>query len=164
MIRLRNIFAFFVLESRDWLKYKYEVSAWVAQVLIGAVTYSYVGKNLTLQAQSALQEYGGNFLAYLIVGLAFNDFVIASMNAPRRAINPWNLEWLLTIPASLSEAIFGGIWFRYIISVVQITVYLGFAHLVGVSFKINLISVIIILISLFIGFSPFPSFWILCFV
>ena len=29
---------------------------------------------------------------------------------------------------------------------VQITVYLGFAHLVGVSFKINLISVIIILI------------------
>ena len=144
-LKIRNIAAFFILETKDWLKYKYEVTAWIVQVVIGAVTYSYVGRNLTLQVSEALSQYGGNFLAFLIVGLAFNDFIVASMNAPRSIINPWNLEWLLTIPASLSEAIIGSVWFRYTLSLFQVAAYLGFASLSGVDFSINLPAVIVVL-------------------
>ncbi len=146
MVSLRSIYAFIWLDLKDWLSYRYEVFFWFLNIIVGAVTYAYVGSNMSLTQSFALLPYGGNFLAFLLVGMAFNDFIVASLNAPRNVLNPWDLEWKLMMPCSLLDAIIGSIWFRYMISTIQLVIYFLFGLAFGVSYDVNLFAAVLVML------------------
>jgi len=146
MVSARSIYAFIWLDIKDWLSYKYEVFFWMLNIVVGAVTYAYVGSNVSLRESFALLPYGGNFLAFLLVGMAFNDFIVASLNAPREVLNPWMLEWKLMMPCSLLDAILGSIWFRYMVSTIQLAVYFAFGLFFGVQYEVNWVATILVLV------------------
>lgn len=78
--------------------------------------------------------------------MAFNDFIVASLNAPRNVLNPWDLEWKLIVPSSLLDAIIGSVWFRYMISTIQLAIYFLFGLMFGVRHDVNLSAAILDLI------------------
>jgi len=82
----------------------------------------------------------------MVVGMAFNDFIVASLNAPREVLNPWSLEWKLTMPCSLLDAIIGSVWFRYMASTVQLVIYFLFGLVFGVRYEVNLPAAILVLL------------------
>jgi len=139
LINPRRLFGFMYLDFKDWLKYKYELFFWLLNTLIGAVTYAYLGSNVVLKETGILEKYG-SFLAFILIGVAYNYIIYASIDAPRTAINPWNLMWNLLVPANLVEVVLGSILFRYFIGMFQFLMYLMVAFFFGVAFRINIVS------------------------
>lgn len=146
MINLRRVLGFIVRDFHEWVSYKYEMFFWLVNTLIGAVTYSFLGRYATLQRPEIIAEYGGSFLAYLIVGMSFNYMIYASLEAPRVAINPWNLMWNLIIPSSLYEVVLGSVFFRYLIGIFQFLMYLSIASAFGVVFNMNPVTTFVIIL------------------
>ena len=139
-MNLKRIWGFLVRDLQDWLSYKYEVFFWLVNTFVGAITYSFLGTNVGLESPEIIDKYGGSFLAFLLVGMSYNYLIYASLDAPRDAINPWNLMWNMLIPASLYEVVVGSVCFRYLVGVFQFVMYLSIASAFGVVFNVNLLS------------------------
>lgn len=142
MPNAKRILAYLVLDFNEWVSYKFEMSFWLLNTFIGAVTYAYLGTNVALQRQEYVAQYG-SFLSFLLVGMSFNYLIYASLDAPRMAINPWNLEWNLTLPTSLYEVILGSVCFRYMLGLFEFTLYLSIASTFGVTYSIDVASTIV---------------------
>ena len=138
----KRVLGFLVRDLQDWISYKYEVFFYLLNTLIGAVTYSFLGSSVALQSPEFIEKYGGSFLAFLIVGMSYNYMIYASLDAPRDAINPWNLMWNLLVPASIYEVVMGSVCFRYMVGVFQFLMYLSIASAFGVMFNIDIASTI----------------------
>ncbi len=136
---------YLIIDFNEWVSYKLEISFWLLNTLIGAITYAYLGSNVALQNQEYMAQYG-SFLSFLLVGMSFNYLIYASLEAPRMAINPWNLEWNLTLPTSLYEVIIGSVFFRYLVGLLQFTLYLSIASAFGVTYAIDTASTIVTII------------------
>ena len=136
----KRIWGFLVRDLQAWLSYKYEVLFWLINTVVGAVTYSFLGTYVGLESPEFIAKYGGSFLAFLLVGMSYNFLMYASLDAPREAINPWNLMWNMLIPASLYEVVVGSVCFRYLVGVGQFLMYLSIASAFGVVFNVNLLS------------------------
>jgi len=133
------------MDFHDWISYKLEISFWILNTLVGAITYAYLGSNVVLQKIEYMAQYG-SFLSFLLVGMSFNYLIYASLEAPRMAINPWNLEWNLTLPTSLYEVILGSVCFRYLIGLFQFTLYLSIAAAFGVIYAMDMASTIVTIV------------------
>ena len=142
----KRIWGFLVRDLQDWISYKYEVFFWLTNTLVGAVTYSFLGSYVALQSPGLIEKYGGSFLAFLLVGMSYNYLIHASLDAPREAINPWNLMWNMLIPASLYEVVVGSVCFRYLVGVFQFLMYLSIASAFGVTFNVDVLSTIIAIV------------------
>ncbi len=139
---LRRLLGFIYIDFKEWLSYKYELFFWILNTLIGALTYAYLGTYVSIQYPEMIAEYG-SFLSFLIVGLAYNYIIYASLQSPRMAINPWNLMWRLLIPAQLYEVIIGSVLFRYILGITQFIIYMGVAYAFGVEFNIDPLATVV---------------------
>jgi len=141
----KRILGYLIIDFHDWVSYKFEISFWIINTLVGAVTYAFLGTNVALQRGEQIAQYG-SFLSFLLVGMSFNYLIYASLDAPRIAINPWNLEWNLTLPTSLYEVILGSVCFRYIIGLLEFTLYLSIASSFGVTYAVDFVSTIVTII------------------
>jgi len=138
-MQVKRLLGFLYIDFKEWLAYKYELFFWLLNTVIGAFTYAFLGTYVTLYRKEFIVKYG-SFLSFLIVGMAYNYIIYASLMAPRMAINPWNLMWRLLIPARLYEIIIGSVLFRYLIGIFQFLTYFGVAILFGAKFNIIPIS------------------------
>ena len=141
-MRAKRLLGFLYIDVKEWLAYKYELFFWLLNTVVGALTYAFLGTYATLYRRELVERYG-SFLSFLIVGMAYNYIIYASISAPRMAINPWNLMWRLLIPARLYEIVIGSVLFRYVISVFQFVVYFAVALAFGARFNINPVSAVV---------------------
>lgn len=137
---VRRVYAFFMVDLENWLTYRLDVAFWVLNGLLGALSYAYLGA----YAGRSL-EYG-SYTGFLLVGVAYNSLVYTSMQAPKSALNPWNLEWILMIPARLYEVVLGTSLFKYIVSMAQFLIYMVVALVMGVEFRVCWTSATIVFI------------------
>ncbi|RLE79473.1 MAG: hypothetical protein DRJ51_07730 [Thermoprotei archaeon] len=144
-MRIKRLMGFLYIDFKEWLAYKYELFFWLLNTLVGAFTYAFLGTYITVYRKDIMLRYG-SFLPFLLVGMAYNYIIYASLSAPRMAINPWNLTWRLLIPARVYEIIIGSVLFRYIIGVLQFLMYFGVAIAFGARFNINLVSTLVAII------------------
>jgi len=138
-MQIKRLLGFLYIDFKEWLAYKYELFFWFLNTIIGAFTYAFLGTYVTLYKKELIVKYG-SFLSFLIVGMAYNYIIYASLMAPRMAINPWNLMWRLLIPARLYEIIIGSVLFRYLIGILQFLTYFVVAIIFGAQFNINSVS------------------------
>jgi len=83
---VRRLLGFVYVDFKEWLAYKYELFFWLLNTLIGAFTYAYLGTYVSVVRPELIAEYG-SFLSFLIVGLAYNYIIYASLD---------RLGWRLT--------------------------------------------------------------------
>jgi len=145
LIKPKRVLGYLLMDFHQWVSYKFEISFWLVNSLIGAIAYAYLGTNVALQRQEYIAQYG-SFLSFLLVGMSFNYLIYASLDAPREAINPWNLEWNLTLPTSLYEVILGSVCFRYVLGIFEFTLYLSIASAFGVTYAIDIASTILAIV------------------
>jgi ABC-2 type transport system permease protein len=79
--------------SAAWLEYRnlrYYPSNLVlagAQELTGVGVWYFVGRFLNTGASQAVQQYGGNYLAYVVIGVLLNQVCLAALNGPFTTIS-----------------------------------------------------------------------------
>ena len=162
---MRLAWAFFKRDAAIALSYR---AAFIAQFmgnLLLLVMLYYVGKTVGPASLPALARYGGNFLAFLLIGVALTDCVTVSLASfaaqVREAQTTGTLEATLMSPVRLSLIlVYSSLW-NYFMSAVRFVLYLvvgGAAY--GVSMgRANLASAAVIFVLTIACFMGIGILW-----
>lgn len=133
MTELGTLAAFVKKDVRSRVTYRLNLTLSFLNTLMAALTWSLLGQNAQLSA--SLAPYGGSFIAYLIVGLAFNEYMIESLKAVQKSIHPSELEEILASPVKLRVFLVGNTLWGYAFHTINIVIYFSLGILVfGVTF------------------------------
>ena len=137
----RQAYAFFRRDLFEAVSYRLHILFMVVDMVLGAFTYAFLGSAARGAMSGQLEaEYGTDYLGFLVVGMAVNQFVVFSLEAPRKAINPWNLEHLLMTPVRLPAVVVGCCAQHYAWNLFHVALYLGAgAVFFGLQFDISIV-------------------------
>ncbi len=147
--------------KRDFLltsSYKLPFFIQIMGIFFSMFIFYYVSKLVGSGQNGVLNKYGGNYFSFLLIGIAFSDFFLTSINAfseeIRRGQLLGTLEALLTAPISTTEILIYSSLFNYLFSCVRFSIYFIFGRLFfGLSFSsINFLSVISIFLLSILSF------------
>lgn len=125
--------AFVKKDVRSRITYKLNLSLSFLNTLVAAMTWAILGQNAELGA--ALAPYGGSFITYLIVGMAFNEYMIESLKAVQKSVTRSELEGILASPIKLRTFIFGNVLWGYAFHTINILIYFSIGIFVfGITF------------------------------
>ncbi|MCD6368515.1 MAG: ABC transporter permease [Thermoproteales archaeon] len=171
-IYLRTIKKHFIQGMRvKKLRLKWALPFQFTNILLGVLSYIYYAQ--TFGAKSPfLKPYGGNFLAYILIGMVVNSLLVSTMRAPsskvmrlfmsgmssgRQTISL--MDHIMLSGDPMSAVIIGQILDSWVDEVVTIVIYLVAGYLLGFKLEYNanyllaIIAVILgVLASLGIGF------------
>lgn len=141
------------------LSYKTAFTLGILGSFIGILQFSFMGKFLSQgNVFPSIDQYGGNLLAYLIIGSAFTSFLGVSLNSFQGAIRSeqqmGTLEYLLMSNTKLELLlIFSGIW-NFVYTLFNISFLLAIVVLVfQVPLEINLFAAGVTLLLTIISLS-----------
>jgi ABC-2 type transport system permease protein len=162
---MRLALAFFLRDARIALSYRVSFAVQLlGNLLVLGVCY-FVGKTVGRQAIPALAPYGGNFFAFLLVGIALADCVGVSItifaNQIREGQTTGTLEATLMSPAPLPIIlIYSSIW-AYFFSAIRFLLYLAMGVvLCGADLRAaNLASGVVIFLLTVISFMGLGMLW-----
>jgi len=150
-----KIYNFIKRDALSFSTYKTNLLLMMLGSFFGALSYSYLGENATMQI--VLDEYKMPLVTYLITGVAFSTFIGQSLISVHQAINPWTLEEILVSPTRLSTYIIGSSAWGYILSASNVFVYLCVGLLAfKMQLAINLFETLLVLalgVGTFFGIS-----------
>lgn len=136
----------------------------IGNVLILAMLY-YVGKTVGPQSLPALARYGGNFLAFVLIGVALTDCVMVSLAGfgvqVREAQTTGTLEATLMSPVRLSVILVCSSLWNYFLCAVRFLLYLLVGgSLFGLSLgRANLLSAAVVFILTVLCFMGLGILW-----
>ena len=107
---LGSMFAFVRRDMRAKRTYKLGMTLGILNTLMAALTYAFLGQNAQLPGLAK----GVSFVTFLIVGVAFNEFMIESLKAVQKSISPSELEEILSLPVRLRVFVVGNVLWGYI--------------------------------------------------
>ena len=153
---MRLAWAFFVRDARIATSYRISFFAQLLGNLLVIGLFYFIGKVIGSQPLPALKAYGGNFLAYLLIGIALTDCVGVSLftfaSQIREAQTTGTLEATLISPARLPMIlVYSSIW-NYFLSAVRFIIYLvagGFVYGVDLSHSSVPAAIAVFLLTVF---------------
>lgn len=96
--------------------------------IIQIIIFFFMAKEVSDGAASFLKEYGGNYVAYIVLGVAFHQFLWGTMNAYYEAYSMgfWSstFEFYLTHPVGVTSYMSGRILFTYLTTTLNLLFYL----------------------------------------
>jgi len=151
-----------VFLKRDFLltaSYKFPFFIQIMGIFFSMFIFYFVSKLVGAGQNNILDKYGGNYFSFLLIGIAFSDFFLTSINSfseeIRRGQLFGTLEALLVTPMSTTQILIYSSLFNYLFSCFRFFVYILFGKLFfGLTFSNINISLIIIIFLLSI-----LSFW-----
>ena len=153
-----KIYLFFKRFLITLISYKTALALGIVGSFVGLLQFTFMGNFLSDgNSFPALEKYGGNLLAYLIIGTAFTSFVGVSLNSFQSTIRSeqqmGTLEYLLISNTRLELIlIYAGVM-NFIQSFINVAILLTIVVFVfgiplGVNFAGGLISIILTITSL----------------
>jgi len=136
---MRRIWAFFVRDATIAMSYR---ASFVAQLLGNLLilgVFFFIGRTVSSETSAALAPYGGNFFAFLLVGLSLGDCVGVSLTTFGQQIREGQVTGTLevTLMSSMrlsTMLVYSSLW-NYFFAFVRFVLYLGLGSvLYGVSF------------------------------
>lgn len=137
---MRLAWAFFKRDAVTALSYRMSFAVQLlGNLLILGVIY-FIGKTLGDKSLPALQQYGGSFLAFLLIGIALTDCAGVSLTTFAHEIREGQLtgtlEATLLSPVRLPAILICSSLWNYFFSAIRFVLYLGIgAALYGVSLR-----------------------------
>jgi ABC-2 type transport system permease protein len=120
-IGLSSVLAFVRRDMRAKRTYKLGMTLGILNTLLAALTYAFLGQNAQLPGLAK----GVSFVTYLIIGVAFNEFMIESLKAVQKSVSPSELEEVLSLPVRLRVFVVGNVLWGYIWHGINALVYLS---------------------------------------
>jgi len=133
--QLRVPWAFVVRDFRIESSYMIGFVLRVASVLLNVTIYYFIASVFGDTAASYLKDYGGNYFAFVIIGVAFSDYldlgISAISNAIRDGQTMGTLELMLLSPTRLLTLLLSSSLWSYIFATVRTLTYLALGAALG---------------------------------
>ncbi len=162
---MRLAWAFFKRDAKIALSYRVAFSVELLGTLFILGIFYYIGKTLGGKSIPALEPYGGNFMAFLLIGVAFTDCIGVSLTTfaaqIREGQTTGTLEVTLMSPVKLYVIlIYSSLW-NYFLSAVRFLLYLAMGSvLYDVSLRqANVLSASIIFVLTVMCFMGLGILW-----
>jgi ABC-2 type transport system permease protein len=162
---MKLAWAFIKRDATIAASYRISFILQLVEVFTILTVFYYLGKTLGDRNIPALARYGGNFLAFLLIGISLTDCVTLSLTTfaqqIRESQTTGTLETTLMSPVRLSAIlIYSSLW-PYLFSAIRLVLYLGVGSVVyGVGMKqANLTSALLIFLLTVLCFMGIGMLW-----
>jgi ABC-2 type transport system permease protein len=136
--RLRVPWAFVVRDFRIEISYKVGFLLRVLSALVNVAVYYFIARVFGSAAAPYLQTYGGSYFAFVVIGVAFSDYLWLGINSLGSSIregqSTGTLELMLLSPTRLATVLVSSTLWSYLFASMNMAVYL----LAGVTLGIRL--------------------------
>lgn len=154
---LKTAWSFLVRDFLIVTSYRISFAFQVVSIVIGVAFFHYMGSAIGTSSE-LLKPYGGNFFAFLIIGVAFVDYITNSLQTFASSIREGQmagtLEMLLVSPVPAPVIILSSSLWSYVFSSIRFTLFLGtgalFYHLQLYSENIGLVCLVLLLSILYL--------------
>lgn len=157
---LRRAFAFVKKDLLLFMSYRTNFIMQLFSIIFGVAIFYYIGEVFKGINSPVLKSYGGSYFAFLLIGIAFTDFLTISLATFNTTIREnqlmGTLEIILLSPINLLEILlFSSLW-SYIFTSFRFIFYL----FIGITIfgldigNINIIGAVIVLILSIVCFMP----------
>ena len=166
MGRRQNIFsrilakpvAFLIRDLKLAVSYRLQFFLQGVGILVTALTFSLFSQLLAGQNIQSLEPYGGDFFSFVMIGIAFSDYLVSSTNTfaheVRVAQVVGTLESMLVTPTSIMTILFSSYLYTLISTSLRILLYLVLGIFVfGVDLQVTGITTV--LLTFFLSLLPF---------
>lgn len=155
---LNKIIAFIKRDLAYEVSYRLAFLLRLARIFTTVLTFYFISKLFGKGASVHLVEYGGEYFPFVLIGIAFSEYLMVSLRSFSRTIRHeqmmGTLEAMLATPTRVSTIIVGASIWDFVFTSISVVIYL----LLGVIFfsldlsKMNLFCGITILILTIISF------------
>lgn len=156
---LYKIIAFIKRDFAIEVSYRIAFLLRLARIFTTVLTFYFISKLFGKGASVHLQEYGGVYFPFVLIGIAFSEYLMVSLRSFSESIREeqiiGTLEAVLATPTKISTIVIGSSIWNFIFTSISVLIYL----LLGVLFfgldlsKMNVPSALTILILTIIVFS-----------
>ncbi len=124
--------------QRDWRierSYRLAFLLQLGQMLFSAGVFYFLGELVNGLNLRGLRAYGGDYFAFVLIGLAMRGYFSTALNGFSQSIRTeqttGTLEAMLTTPARLESLVFGAAGWAYLMTTLQLGLYLGLGVALG---------------------------------
>ncbi|MFL5801373.1 MAG: ABC transporter permease [Roseiflexaceae bacterium] len=125
---LRVPWAFVVRDFRIETSYKANFAMRTVGVLLNVATFYFIARVFGSVAAPYLQAYGGSYFAFVIIGVAFNNYLGVGISALGESIregqSTGTLELMLLSPTRLATVLLSSSLWSYLFAGINVAVYL----------------------------------------
>jgi ABC-2 type transport system permease protein len=150
---LLKAYAFF---KRDFLmaaSYRLSFVLQLASIFISTVTYFFLSRLIGPGISNQLAPYGGDYFPFVLIGIAFTDYLAVSLNTfsnqIRTAQMQGTLEALLVTPTSVPTILFSSSLYTFTFTSLRVILYLAVGvFLFGMNLHLSSIPGFLVVMSL----------------
>ncbi|HEX9371283.1 MAG TPA: ABC transporter permease [Roseiflexaceae bacterium] len=159
LARLRVPWAFVVRDFRIEVSYKAGFVFRIAAPLVNVAIYYFIARVFGSVAAPYLQLYGGNYFAFVVIGVAFADYLGLGISAIGNSIRDGQvtgtLELMLLSPTRLTTVLLSSTLWSYLFASLTVAVYLTAGITLGM--RLDSANVPFALLSLIISVVSFNA-------
>jgi ABC-2 type transport system permease protein len=126
--RLRVPWAFVVRDFRIETSYKIGFLLRVLAAFVNVAVYYFIARVFGGAAAPYLQAYGGSYFAFVVIGVAFSDYLWLGINSLGTSIregqSTGTLELMLLSPTRLATVLVSSTLWSYLFASISVAVYL----------------------------------------
>jgi ABC-2 type transport system permease protein len=138
LAHLRVPWAFLVRDFREDSSYKIGFLFRVATAMINVAIYYFIASAFGSAAAPYLGSYGGNYFAFVIIGVAFSEYLAIGIGAIgdsiRQGQTTGTLELMLLSPTRLVVTLLSSSLWSYVFATLRVLVYLIVGVALGMRF------------------------------
>jgi ABC-2 type transport system permease protein len=138
LAHLRVPWAFLVRDFREDSSYKVGFLFRVATAVINVAIYYFIASAFGSAAAPYLGSYGGNYFAFVIIGVAFSEYLAIGIGAIGESIRQGQttgtLELMLLSPTRLVVTLLSSSLWSYVFATLRVLVYLIVGAALGMRF------------------------------
>ena len=148
--------------KRDFLiaiSYRMKFLLQIAGIFISTLMFFFLSKLIGKGVANQLEPYGGDYFAFVLIGVAFTDYLSVSVSSLsgqiRNAQMMGTLEALLVTPTSVPTILFSSSLYNFSFTSLRIILYLVFGVIIfGLKLHItSLLAFIVIMVLTILAFS-----------
>jgi ABC-2 type transport system permease protein len=156
---INKLFAFVIRDFKIETSYRLFFILRFVRIFIGILTFYFISRLFKNIGSVYLKDYGGEYFPFVLLGLAFSEYLNVSLRTFSENIRheqlTGTLEAILATPTSLATFVIGSSLWNFIFATINVGFYIFCAVLFfGLNLsQLNLMSAIIMLILTLISFS-----------
>lgn len=160
---LRAPWAFIVRDYRLDLSYKLGFIFRVCSAVLNVAIYYFIAGVFGGTAAPYLRDYGGSYFAFVIVGVAFSEYMAIGMTAISESVREGQttgtLELMLLSPTRLLTMLFSSSLWSYVFATLRVLVYLIVGIFLGMQYgNANLPAALVALALSIVSFNALGLF------
>jgi len=135
MSLLRLLRAFWLRDWQEQTSYRAAMLFSFVGIFFRAFTFFFIAQLIGQPAQQALPEYGGDYFAFVLLGIAFNSYFDVGLTSfarsLRQAQTTGTLEAILMTPTPVGRVVLGSAMWSYSFTTLRVVVYLILGFFLG---------------------------------